>query len=109
MKNDRFDILVTARIRKIESVLKSKAGEYASDKDRLHNFKVAARIKGETPLKALDGMLVKHEVCYRDMVDGRAKLTKEFVDEKIGDFINYLILAEAVIIEEIESQEQKES
>lgn len=59
MKNDRFDILVTARIRKIENILKSKAGEYASDKDRLHNFKVAARIKGQTPLEALGRNAVK--------------------------------------------------
>ena len=85
MKNERFDILVTARIRKIEATLKKKAGEYSSDEDRLHNFKVAARARGKTPIEALDGMLLKHEVCYIDLVNGK-KPMREFIDEKIGDF-----------------------
>jgi len=103
MTNERFDQILTARLIKIKNILGTKAGEYSSADDRLHNFKVAARISGKTPIQALDGMLLKHEVCYRDLVSGK-KPTKEYIDEKIGDFINYLILAEALLIENIEGQ-----
>lgn len=102
MDAKRFDEVVENRIEKIKSVLKSKAGDYSRGDDRLHNFKIAATARGITPLQALDGMMLKHEVCYLDLVSGRTKPTKEFIDEKIGDFINYLILAEALLLEGID-------
>lgn len=102
MDAKRFDEVVERRIEKIKSVLKSKEDEYSKSDDRLHNFKIAAISRGITPLQALDGMMLKHEVCYLDLVSGRTKATKKFVDEKIGDFINYLILAEALLLEDID-------
>lgn len=107
MDSKRFDEIVENRIEKIKSVLKSKAGEYSKGNDRLHNFKVAAMARGITPLQALDGMMLKHEVCYLDLVSGRTKPTKEFIDEKIGDFINYLILAEGLLLEKVELDSSK--
>ncbi len=105
MDSKRFDEVVENRIEKIKSVLKSKAGDYSRGNDRLHNFKVAAMARGITPLQALDGMMLKHEVCYLDLVSGRTKPTKEFIDEKIGDFINYLILAEGLLVENLDKKE----
>lgn len=103
MRNERFEQVVRERLEKIQKVLGFKAEDYAKGADRLHNFKVAAQARGITPLQALDGMMLKHEVCFIDLVTGATKPTKEFVDEKIGDFINYLILAEALLVEEIEN------
>ena len=96
-----FERLVERRITKIRSTLMRKAKEYASDKDRFHNFKVAALMNTTTPEKALKGMMLKHEVSVLDMINSPEKVTKEMVDEKIGDNINYLILLEGLLKEKI--------
>lgn len=102
MKPHDFDAIVNRRMQLICSILMSKAREYASDSDRLHNFKVAARLDNETPEKALWGMLKKHLVSVRDMVhqlDNDSIVDIGMWDEKLGDFINYLILLEGLVNE----------
>jgi len=101
LRNKRFNQLVERRIDRIRKVLRSKGGEYASDQDRLHNFKVAARIDDETPSQSLWGMFKKHLVSVIDLKNGTHRVTSHLVDEKIGDAINYLILLEALMVEEI--------
>jgi hypothetical protein len=103
MTRQDFDKLVAERLAKITSVLSSKGTEYSGDGgDRLHNFKVAARISGETPEKALWGMVMKHLVSVIDIIndlDRGIVASKERVDEKVGDTINYLILLEGLLEE----------
>ena len=96
---EQFNEILEKRILSIKSILGNKAKEYAMGGDRLHNFKVAARVKNESPEKALWGMAIKHLVCIIDMVDGELEATAPMVDEKIGDMINYLILLEALMKE----------
>ena len=96
-----FDMIVTSRQKKSKDVLSSKAKEYASDADRLHNFKIAANILQCTPEQALLGMAVKHLTSIIDMVNGETKPTTALIDEKIGDMINYLHLLEALFNEKI--------
>lgn len=100
MKTEDFEVLLQSRVEQIQSVLGNKAKEYAQDDDRLYNFKIAARTKGETPEKALWGMAVKHLVSVMDLVDGKLESTPPMVDEKVGDMINYLILLEAILKED---------
>lgn len=104
MNNDDFNKLVEIRIAKTREVLFQKNKEYSSDTDRLHNFKVAARIgtTEETPEQALLGMWRKHLVSILDLIDMAAKgevAGDDFRSEKIGDTINYLILLEALLAE----------
>jgi len=95
-----FDSIVEYRIKKIREVLTSKAKEYTYNNDRFHNFNQAAAINDTTPEKALWGMLLKHLVSIQDMVNSTPKKPfKEFIDEKIGDTINYLILLEGLLKE----------
>ena len=115
MNNQTFNSLLENRITKTREVLGAKAGEYASEDDRLHNFKVAARFSATqiTPEEALVGMWRKHLVSVLDIVDGITKGAKEglplpsatLVDEKISDSINYIILLEALIHERRVSEE----
>lgn len=100
MKIEEFNRIVDARTKKIKAVLVQKAKEYAQDNDRLHNFKVAARIKGSTQQQALWDFAVKHLVSIIDLIEGRLEPTEAIVNEKVGDMINYLILLEAVFAEE---------
>ena len=105
MTPERFDRIVNDRLAKIKTVLTSKSKEYASDSDRLYNFKAGARIDGETSEECLWGYFKKHLVSVMDLVDGKRELTDSAIDEKIGDCINYLILLEAVFLERIEGEE----
>ncbi len=102
MRDVEFAELLEARLAATRKVLGSKAAEYAGPDDRLHNFKRAASITGETPAEACVGMFAKHLVSVLDLVEdaknnqrGRMGL----LDEKIGDAVNYLILLEALLKE----------
>lgn len=99
MSPELFNTLVEQRTEKIRAVLGQKAGEYASDTDRLHNFKRAADLMRCTPEEALLGFLTKHIVSVIDMIKADRDFHPEVIDEKIGDCINYFILLEALMKE----------
>lgn len=85
--------------------LSQKANEYA-DKDRLSNFKKAARVTGGTPEQALMGFRLKHEVALNDFVywiSSGKDIPIEWIKEKIIDLINYNILLYALITERKET------
>lgn len=101
MTDHRFNVLLLDRVAKMQSVLGSKAKEYATGDDRLHNFKRSATEFGGTPAQNLWGFLKKHLTSVLDLVDGSKPVTKAMVDEKVGDAINYLVLLEAVLLEDV--------
>ncbi len=104
MTSDDFNTLLESRISKIKDTLCKKAGEYASNEDRLYNFKRGACVLSTTPAECLLGYMTKHFVSVLDMVRDSNKgkpLSRDRIDEKIGDLINYIILLEAVLVEEI--------
>jgi hypothetical protein len=104
MNTEKFNQVLNDRIFEIRAVLSSKAKEYATE-DRLHNFKVAARRRNQTPERALMGMKEKHSVSIEDIIDNIDKgilPSKELLNEKIGDEINYLILLEALLLERVD-------
>jgi hypothetical protein len=100
-----FETIVKEQLGLCEAMLIRKGAEYATEADRLYNFKRAAELLGEgaTPLDALLGMWSKHMVSVMDMLSGAImgdKLPKpEFVNEKFTDFINYALLAKALMLE----------
>lgn len=96
-----FDSLLGDRLYQIHKVLGIKANEYATNEDRLHNFKTAASEFGDTPEEVCKGYMLKHWMSIRDMIVGERPVTKEMIDEKIGDAINYLILLEALLTEKL--------
>jgi len=103
MDSTKFNEIVESRTVAIKEVLANKAQEYAKG-DRLHNFKVAARIADSTPEMALKGMFMKHLVSVFDIIDDLDKNitpTPYLVNEKIGDSVNYLILLEALLLERL--------
>ena len=100
MTEKQFEKHVDERIEKIRQVLQIKAKEYRKNDNPFHNFDRAAAMNNCTPERALMGMLAKHQISVLDLVDDidSGKLpNREFVSEKIGDHINYLILLEGLI------------
>jgi hypothetical protein len=106
MNHKAFQVVLDRRLKLISEVLGSKAKEYATE-DRLHNFRRAASLLGVSSFKALAGMWSKHIVSVLDMIDnlGTKDFSRSYVDEKIGDSINYLILLEAMIVEQYQYDE----
>lgn len=102
MTHAEFDTILDRRLSLTRGVLATKAGEYASTADRLHNFKRSAAITGETPTQVCVGFFVKHLTSVLDIVDGVSGgkiYPPAVVDEKLGDLFNYIVLLEALITE----------
>lgn len=99
MTHEAFDKLLESRLSAIKAVLGTKAKEYATGEDRLHNFKSSADILRCSPEEACLSFMVKHLTSIIDMVKSETTPAAAVVDEKIGDAINYLILLEALFKE----------
>lgn len=99
MTHDAFQAILASRLEKTAKVLGVKAGEYASQTDRMHNFNRAAELLRTTPHDACLGFLGKHLVSIIDLTKRHDPVGLAIIDEKIGDAINYLILLEALLIE----------
>lgn len=104
MTFQEFENILACRLNAIQTSLGEKARGYAFNDDRLYNFKVGARINNESPVDTLWGYATKHLVSVVDLVEGRLPATKENIDEKVGDLINYLILLEALLKEDAENR-----
>jgi len=98
---EEFNRDVERRCELMKSVLQSKGSEYATNADRMRNFNNAGRMDNESPERALWGMLKKHLVSIRDLIDwvetNPEKINNALIDEKIGDGINYLTLLESML------------
>ena len=98
---------IERRLELIKETLTIKAKEYVRNNDEFHNFNEGAKMTGQSPLRVLDGYLLKQLVSYRDMLDDieEGKLpTKEYIEEKLGDIINYFILQEAQLYKRISNE-----
>lgn len=100
MQNEQFNFHVSEQIERCRKTLVQKADEYAGDDDRIHNFRVAAKLRGETHAQAALGMMSKHIVSVYDMVESGNSYPAEMWDEKIGDALNYLLIIRAIVADE---------
>lgn len=98
MNNANFIKLVNQSNERDFNLLNSKAKEYATDEDRLINFKETAEMMQTTPEWACWNLSTKHLQSIRKMLN-ETKLTKEYIDEKIGDMRNYALLLKAILYE----------
>lgn len=108
MNNTDFKSLVDSRLAHCKKTLYTKALEYATEDKRLHNFEEAAKLKHTTMSDSCLSFSMKHIVSIIDIVRslsvGNAIVTKEVIDEKFGDTINYLLLLEACITQEMKEK-----
>ena len=105
---EEFNTLVEERFEKIRETLINKAKEYApKGGDRLHNFKVTAAMNEETAERALWGMLSKHVISVRDICLGNTPVNEKLIEEKVGDWIIYGHLLEAILTEKINEKDKE--
>ncbi len=107
MTPERFERLVESRLGScLKKLLEEKRTEYARNNDRFHNFVRAAAMSNTTKENALWGMVVKHFVSIKDIIDDIAEnknvvLSRSLIDDKIDDAINYLLLLNAMFEDHI--------
>lgn len=94
--------IVKPRLSEIAITLSDKAKEYASLESAFYNFEEAARVDNISREEALWGMFLKHFVSVKDLKDGNLELSEKVINEKIGDAINYLIILEGMLKEDLE-------
>lgn len=102
MTNEAFNKMLKETLKACEDTLSAKSEDYSRGGDKLHNFRRAAQVGETTPAKALLGMKLKHDISILDIVDDLeyAKVHHEdYIQEKFGDAINYLILLKAIVLE----------
>jgi hypothetical protein len=103
MNTETFTALLNKRIAKTKKTLLVKAEEYAPNGlNRLSNFDDAANLLAVAPEQYALSLVTKHYVALKDMVMSGTPLTQEFIDEKIGDIVVYMILLEAIATERLE-------
>ena len=100
MDHETFKTIITQMQKDNLATLLQKNSGY-SNADPLHNFHQAAKLKGETTLKAIGGMMAKHTVSIYDLIN---KASEEYVPEevwfeKIQDHMNYLLFLWAAVEE----------
>lgn len=102
-----FNKMIDIRVQQIKDTLISKQGEYSRNNNALHNFERGGDILGISRERCILSYATKHLTSIFDLVndleEGNAegRVTKEIINEKVGDMINYLILLEASLYNSI--------
>ncbi len=100
MKAEEFNYVVKNQIDRCNDILSKKSNSYATNSDKLHNFRQAAHLSQESMRHALAGMMMKHTISLYDMLYTEDIFLTEVWDEKITDHINYLLILKAIIEDE---------
>lgn len=100
MDHETFKSIITQMQEDSLATLLEKNSGY-SNADPLHNFHQAAKLKGETTLKAIGGMMAKHTVSIYDLINQASEdyIPEEVWFEKIQDHLNYLLFLWAAVEE----------
>lgn len=109
MNNKEFEEIFDSTVSTARALLVEKAKEYASNVDRMHNFKAAAGALNVTPELALRGMSTKHTISVNDMVKNPDNYTMAQWEEKLGDELNYIILLKALVWERLNDNADREA
>lgn len=100
MNSKDFEKELNALLKSISNKLGVKAREYRRNDNAFHNFETGELMSGQTKFRVLHGFLLKHLISYDDMltdIDNNKYPTKEVVDEKLGDIINYFIIQKIML------------
>lgn len=100
MTTNDFNKLVDKICDELKATFKTKAGQYANCDDRLSNFKDAAKFLECKSTQALWGFVTKHIIALNDFIGLDQKQPEEQWKEKTGDIICYMILLQALLIDE---------
>jgi len=109
-RQEFIEKVVSRRIDLITITLASKGKEYSMDENAFHNFDEGKYIAfADSREKYAWDLMTKHLQSMKDIIEhvsiagANGYPTDAMVEEKIGDAINYLILIEAMLKEQIQN------
>jgi hypothetical protein len=109
MQADKFRNMTAARMLQQEITLAGKGNTYSAEGDRLYNFYAGAAELGISPEQYLFTLVTKHLVTIRVMVknvETEGTPPDKWIDEYLGDVINYMLLLEGLLRDRREREEQ---
>jgi len=104
MKTGEFNILVAEFFGECQDILDKATLDYATENDRLANFKELAIILDTTPGEVLMVYFMKHLISIRNYYKGRQS-NREDIRGRFKDAVNYLILGLALVEEERDAKQ----
>lgn len=111
MDAKKFEKLCKELLDESQNTLFWKSHEYASDEDRLANFRQPSSMMNCSPAEVCLMYQMKHISSIAKMAKESSKgilPTKELLQEKCKDMVNYTLIFYTIMSEMIESQETEE-
>jgi len=109
MHNNQFTEVVLGLLDECKEMLVKKGEDYSTSDDRLDNFKSAEQFTSLSQWQCWEALFFKHIQSLRTYFRSGRKQLNEDVHHRIRDSINYLILLEAMLVEEKEGHATIES
>ena len=108
MNNDKFNALLDEQLERCRNLLIKKNEEYATNTDRLSNFRQPSSLMRMHPAEVAFCYDAKHIASIQKIVhelsEGKVP-SKEMWQEKITDYLNYGFLMNACVMEAIAKSE----
>ena len=96
MNRQRLEQIFENRIAECRETMGMKGKVYATDENRLSNFYAGAELAKLTPQQYAFSLVSKHIIALRDKINADEPMSDEFITEKMGDIINYMVLIEGL-------------
>jgi hypothetical protein len=113
MKAEEFEKIWLDQVQTEKAMLLERAEAYATNGDRLGNFKEGSQLAGNTPMQYGFGLVVKHIIALRDLINKEARGEAKFdayelskVTEYVTDIRNYAVLLKSLYVERPELQKK---
>ena len=106
MNSEKFNQTIEEQIKICRDLLISKNKEYATENDRLSNFRQPSSLMNMSPAEVAFCYDSKHIASIQKIVHeiSQGKIPSlELWQEKITDYLNYGLLMKACVLEEIEN------
>ena len=100
MTNEDFSVYFTERFNEISQLRERKAKEYTKE-NAFENFEKASKFLSIPREKAALYYMTKHIISLKDIIEHKDNL--HLLKEKTNDMVIYLILLEAMLLEEMEN------
>ena len=108
MKAEEFEKIWLDQVQVEKSMLLERAEAYATNGDRLGNFYEGSQLSGNTPMQYGFGLVVKHIIALRDLINKEAKggckyneKEMEKFTEYVTDMRNYAVLLKSLYMEAV--------
>lgn len=110
MKESYFNDRLEDALDQTRQTLGIKAKEYVRNDDRMHNFNAGALKTRKIREEVIANFRLKHEISVDDIRNDLSEgilPSKELVEEKFGDIINYFLLEKISILHKIDQAQEK--